>query len=319
MKKLLTGLTALTLLSAACGNNASVDLGENDFTPPTEVERGKANAGPFEQRLLSARSSDGIHWTRDNTIISEQGNACDMLIRDDGSIYLYYVAGNVLGESEVIAAAVSEDDGASWTFKKVTVSGVTGNHPPLGDPDIAMLEDGTYRLYFTSQLNDDKGPGIYYAEGTDGLNFDYQGLAFTYNEDDHVSWDSSAFYVDGHWAMLTFDNFGSKMIHASSDDGGESYTFVKVEDVTHNGEPYFLSNPFTLPDGSVRFWAFQLGSGKSVISFVTEDGLTWEDEGIEYLTYEDGANELEGYYIKDPVVVQLEDGSYFMVYVTRAP
>lgn len=309
MRKLLTLLLVLGLMSAEC----SPDLSINDFEPPTEVERGMGAAGPFEQRLLTAISEDGINWERTNEILVEQGNTPDMTIKN-GTIYLYYTGGNFDGQEQGIAAALSSDGGESWTFKRVTISGGDKILATPGDPDIALREDGSFRLYFTTQLEGDKGPSIQYADSTDGLNFTYGGEAF--QADGYTTIDSSAFYVDGHWAMLTFSGFETEVIHATSSDGGDTFEFVKAENVTYKNKPYFMANPLTLADGSVRFYAFELNEFRS---FITKDGLTWEDEGNTILRYEEGANELEGFYIKDPSVVQLDDGTYLMIYVTRAP
>lgn len=319
MKKLLSLFAALSLVSAGCSTSTSVsektelDLSVDDFEPPTEVERGMETAGPFEHRLLTATSEDGITWERTNEILVEQGNAPDMMIKD-GTIYLYYTGGNFDGQEEGIAVAISSDGGDSWTFKRVTISGTDNIHTIPGDPDIALRDDGSFRLYFTAQIDGSKAPSIQYADSTDGLNFTYEGE--TFQADGYTTIDSSAFYVDGHWAMLTFSGFGTEVIHAISSDDGDSFDFVKAEDVIYNKRPYFMANPLTLGDGSVRFYAFQLDEFRS---FVTTDGLTWEDEGNSLLEYEEGENELEGFYIKDPSVVQLDDGTYLMIYVTRAP
>lgn len=328
MKKYLFVLCAFTLLTAACSTkpvsneaetdttepSSSIDLSVNDFTTPAEVERGMENAGANEMRLLSARSEDGITWERDNVIISEQANVPDMTITEDGTIFLYYVGSNIQDMDETIAAAVSQDNGETWTFKKVTINGFTQTHATPGDPDIALRDDGTFRLYFTSHIVGDKTPSIQYADSTDGLNFTYGGKAF--EAEGYMTIDSSAFYVDGQWMMNTFSGFGTEVITGSSNDDGETFDFVQAEDVTYKKQSYFLSNPLSLEDGSVRFYAFQL---RDFRSFITNDGLTWEDEGHVYLEYQEGENELEGFYIKDPVVVQLPDDTYLMVYVTRAP
>lgn len=309
------------LLLASCSSPAQSeptpdDLTGNDFAPPTEVERGMGDAGPYEMRLLSATSEDGLTWTRTNTIISEQANVPDMMITEDGTIYLYYVGGNILGKDQSMAAAVSQDNGSTWTFKSVTISGSEEIGGMPGDPDISILEDGSFRLYFTAQLKASDGPGIYYADGTDGLHFTYKGESL--KDPDTMTIDSSAYQLNGQWRMNTFTDFETEVVQAVSEDGGETYTIVKVENIEYNNVPYFLSNPFTLPDGSVRMWSFQLHPSE-FRSFVTTDGLNWEDEGNVYLSYEEGENPLEGFYIKDPAVVQLPDGTFFMVYVTRAP
>lgn len=314
MKKLfLFPLFILVLSACTTTQELSTDLSTNDFTPPSEVERGMENAGPFEQRLLSARSEDGITWERTNIILSEQANTPDM-VYTNGLIYLYYTGGNFDGKEQAIAVAVSQDEGVTWTFKRVTLDGIDELGGSPGDPDIIMLDDGTFRLYFTSGLKGEKHPAIFYAEGSDGFNFEYKGQAFY--ADGYEAIDSSAFVVNSEWKMLTFNGFGTEVIHASSSDDGKSFEFIKTEAVESGKEDYFLANPFELEDGSVRFYAFNMNQFRS---FTTQDGLNWEDDGYSYLKYEEGVNSLEGFYIKDPSVIQLNDGSYLMVYVTRAP
>lgn len=294
----------------------SVDLTVNDFDPPSEVDRGMGDAGANEMRLLTAHSKDGITWERDNVILSEQANVPDMMITEEGVIYLYYVGSNIQGVDQTIAAAVSQDGGESWTFKKVTINNLKNIHSTPGDPDIAIRDDGTFRLYFTAQIDGEKMPSIQYADSTDGLNFTYVGKAFS--TDEFMTIDSSAFYINGTWMMNTFTDFETSVITGVSDDDGDTFELAKVQDITFDRVPYFVSNPFNLEDGRVRFYSFQLYPSE-FRSFITEDGLTWTDEGHVYLSYEKGANDLEGYYIKDPAVVQLPDGTYLMVYVTRAP
>ncbi|MEK9160070.1 MAG: exo-alpha-sialidase [Patescibacteria group bacterium] len=293
-----------------------LDIGVNDFEPPSDVERGMGDAGPYEMRLLSAHSEDGITWERDSVIISEQANVPDMMVTEDGTIFLYYVGGNIQAMDETLAAAVSQDGGETWTFKKVAINGFTQTHATPGDPDIALRDDGTFRLYFTSHIKGDKMPSIQYADSTDGLNFTYGGKAFS--AEGYMTIDSSAFYINGQWMMNTFSGFGTEVITGSSNDDGDTFDFVQAENVTYKKQAYFLSNPLSLEDGSVRFYSFQLHPS-GFRSFITTDGLTWADEGRVYLEYKEGENELEGYYIKDPVVVQLPDDTYLMVYVTRAP
>ncbi len=292
---------------------SSVDLNANDFAPPTEAERGHPTDGPYEQRLLSATSTDGVTWEKTNELIVEQASASDMTYKD-GVIYLYYVGSNFDGREEGIAAAVSQDNGNTWTFKRVAINGFEEVKSTLGDPDVMLLDDGSTRMYFTAQTPNRKSPSIFYAESADGFNFDYQGEAFY--ADGYTTIDSSAFRVNGTWGMLTFSGFGTEVIHAQSKDEGKSFEFVKAEDVKYKNQPMFLSNPLSLPDGSVRFYAFDLRSGFR--SFVSTDGLTWTDEGYEILKL-DPSSSMERDYIKDASITQLDDGSYFMAYGTRIP
>lgn len=311
-------LLSIFLLLVACSNpteiSNDVDLGINDFIPPSEPERGYEEAGPFEHRLLTATSKDGLTWEKQNQIITEQGNTPDTVVRN-GTIYLYYTGGNFDGQEQGIAAALSSDGGETWIFKRVTLNGLDDIQSIPGDPDIALLEDGTFRLYFTAQADGDPSPAIFLAESTNGLDFDYVGK--TFDAEGYITIDSSAFYVNGEWMMLTFNGFGSEVIHARSQDEGLHFTFEKAQNITAGKDPVFMANPITLEDGSVRFYAFDLAAGL-FYSFTSSDGLNWSQEPGVRLSYDD-SNELEGFYIKDPSVVRLDDGTYLMIYVTRAP
>lgn len=315
-KFFLFAFTLLFLSACSTETDQSVDelnLSVSDFTPPDYAERGHPTDGPYEQRLLSATSKDGIVWEKTNELITEQASASDMAYKD-GVIYLYYVGGNFDGREQGIAAAVSQDNGETWTFKRVMINEADEIKGEPGDPDIIILDDNSFRLYFTSQTPNRKSPSIFYAESSDGLNFTYKGEALY--DDDYMTIDSSVFRINEEWFMLTFTDFATEVIHAKSDDEGKTFQVVKKENVTYKNKPWFLSNPLELPDGSVRFYAFNLRDGFR--SFVTTDGLNWEDQGYGILTY-DPSNPMERDYIKDASLVQLDDGSYFMAYGTRIP
>lgn len=295
-------------------NASALGPSGEEFTPPSAVVRGMGDAGPYEMRLLSAHSSDGVHWTRDEKIISEQANVPDMYVDTDGVIHLYYMGGNILGKDQAIASAISDDNGATWTYRLVDLGINYDDFSTPGDPDVVVRPDGTIRLYFTAQKRGDANSSIHYSDSTDGTTFTYGGVAFAPSVG-RVE-DSTTVYINGHWVMHTLHGFGTTMYKAVSDDG-DTFTYVKDEEFKIGQVPYFFSNPFTLPDGSVRFFAFQLRPSE-FRSFTSSDGDTWTPETTTYLSF-DGSSDLEGYYIKDPVVTQLKDGSYFMVYVTRAP
>lgn len=317
MKKL---LTLLTLFLVACqtapkttDSEITVDtiIMESDFSPPTEPELGWGNDGPYEQRLMSARSDDGMTWERTNKVITEQGNTPDIVLNDEGQIMLYYTGGNIDDEDVAIAVAIS-DYGNEWLYKKLVIEG----QPKVstgGDPDIVRLQDGTYRLYYTAHLQGDEQPGILYAESENGINFTYKGQAF-YNAD-YAVMDSNTFYIDGQWVMITLDGNPKApgLLYAVSKDGKLfEMDSTRSLDGTMNA---FLSNDLVHEDGSLEMFGFNLQEG--VKSYTTETGLDWTLSGQHLSLNTSGG--LEAYYLKDPAVIQLSDGTYFMVYVTRFP
>lgn len=304
--------TDSTTESTTSTEETALESNTSDFTPPEDFEWGWENDGPFEMRLLSARSEDGINWERDNQIISNQAGAPNMVVAPDGTIHLYYIGGNILGKDQAMAVALSDDKGATWTYKEVSIENSPLAGPP-GDPDVVIREDGTFRLYFTSSPPNSTLPGIYYADSEDGLTFTYGGEAF---RPEAMAIDSTTFYWNDEWVMFTFTGFEPAHLFATSSDG-DTFSFVKKVVFSDEGDlSYFLSNVVLDQDGTLRVYGFDLEKGGDIRSSTSTDGLTWVDEGLVHLEL-DPDNGLEGHYLKDPAVVQLEDGSYFMVYVTR--
>jgi hypothetical protein len=79
---------------------------------------------------------------------------------------------------------------------------------------------------------------------------------------------------------------------------------------------YFNGNVVPFEDG-YRFYGFS-GQTAGIKSFFSTDAETWELEEGYRLSLDESSN-LESKFISDPDVVQLEDGSYFMVYSTLIP
>jgi hypothetical protein len=57
---------------------------------------------------------------------------------------------------------------------------------------------------------------------------------------------------------------------------------------------------------------------KNFRSFLTTNGLQWTTEPTICMKYTPGSA-LESTYIKDPAILKMPDGSYFMVYVSLIP
>jgi len=136
---------------------------------------------PITEKLFRATSSDGINFTKQPgpyeggavlTAEADEGNFVsvpDMIYINDSTIRLYFVANQV---NTKINTAISTDNGQTWTREgAITITGSYGGQ--TNDPDIVKLNDGTYRLYFTTPP-----PGtlignlrLRSAISTDGRNF----------------------------------------------------------------------------------------------------------------------------------------------------
>ena len=93
-------------------------------------------------------------------------------------------------------------------------------------------------------------------------------------------------------------------------------TYYANEYFEIDGEQYMFTNGIEM-DGGYRYFAFS-DLTTDIYSFWTEDGYTWEvDDGVRLELDEDGG--YESVFVKDASVVELDDGSYLMVYMTAIP
>jgi hypothetical protein len=180
---------------------------------------------------------------------------------------------------------------------------------------VRFLTGGVFRLFFTSAAPGSRTPGIYYADGTDGVHFVFQGPAFT-REGDLII-DSFTAPIGDAWHMYTLGDSVANLWHAVSPDG-RVFTFHDHPEFVVEGRPYIPTNEIALEDGRTRFFAFGPGPRGDIRSFVTSDGYTWEAEPGVRLSLDTSAG-LESEFVKDAAVIRLPDGTYLMVYVTLIP
>lgn len=260
---------------------------------------------------MTATSSDGINFTRTNTVVTDQANVPDLVMTPDGTLYLYYAGWEVGDRENVAAVAISSDQGATWEFHQINY---TGEHPMAhsSDPDIVLLADGTFRLFSTSDINNGQMEAIYVSDSTDGIHFANKGVAFQANPS---SLDSNTFLVDDIWHMYTLSFKSMKSYHATSTDG-VNFTKQNLSEYKIDQYQMVMSNVL-LFDDLYRMYAFSPQS-QDIRSFTSTDGTTWTPEtGIRLALDQSSTQESE--FVKDPAVIKLLDGTYLMVYVTQIP
>lgn len=144
--------TSLTTLMAT--NPSVIELGDGTYL----MIYGIQTTMPVTEKLFRATSPDGITFT-DQPGAEEDGavlvadedendfvSVPDMIFLDETTIRLYFVANTV---ESGIHTATSTDNGQTWTREgEITLSGSYGGQ--TNDPDIIQLEDGSYRLFFTT-------------------------------------------------------------------------------------------------------------------------------------------------------------------------
>lgn len=293
----------------------------DDFTPPVGRAAGPPGPGagrygPWNTRLMTAYSDDGLTFERTRRVITDQGDVPDLVQDDRGRIYLYYVGWTVGEEQNRTVVALSDDGGSTWTFKKLKLKGFEGMAAPV-DPDVQILPDGTFRLYVTSDPHDGRGPRTYYAEGRDGVTFARQGVAFA--RPGRPVLDPTTLRVGSTWRLFAGGTPGENW-QADSPDGKE-FTAGGNLILEAGGRRQMMANGIPVP-GGYRFYTFSApgpgGEDAAIHSFFSEDGRRWTVEPGARLTL-DPSSGRESVFVKDPAVVRLADGRYLMVYVTGIP
>lgn len=305
MKKIFGFLILLLLLGVGCLPTTNL-VDENDFNPiqgKATSPEGKdgANEGPYERRIMTAISYDGLTFTQNDRWVCDQCNVPDAVVKN-GKIYLYYT-GWIVGERiNTSAVAISQDEGQTWTYKYLELT----NRDIIDrvvDPDVVLLKDGTFRLFFTAG----QPAGIHYADSADGITFEYKGLIFAQLED--VAIDSTTIKIADTWHMYALSKKGIDLMwHLTSSDA-LNFTVYDLLSFPNAGVLSMPSNGLWLKD---RFSLFMFGSNGTIGSMWSKNGFDWYPSGETNLEpTEDEA------YVKDPTVVDLGDGRYLMFYVTN--
>lgn len=281
------------------------------YAPPTGADESSGVETPGRRRLMTAISEDGLAFTRTDEVVTDQANVPDMVMGADGTIYLYFSGWEVGDRRNAMGVAVSEDQGDTWTFRQVTISGSL-DMTHSGDPDVVLLDDGTFRLYSTFALPKSPTQAIFYSESDDGVAFEYDGVAF---QSSPAALDSNTYLAGDTWHMYTLVGETLDSYHATSEDG-TIFERQSRDSFEIRGQKMVMSNvlPF---DGGYRMYGFSPRSA-DIRSFWSTDGETWTAEDGVRLSL-DTSSGLESEYVKDPAVIRLEDGTYFMVYATQIP
>jgi hypothetical protein len=225
----------LVVIAAAPGQ------GQPGPTPPS--------GGPWNHRVLSATSRDGLAWTRDPGVRLEHASVpCAMA--DGNRILLYYVdADRGPGQPESVGCAVSHD-GMEFQRRPFAIEGLRTRKAV--DPCVLKDASGQFRLYyFGSNAGGDPASQaeeheIHLALSHDGIRFKEAGVAFRYP---HLV-DPDVFFFKETWFMYVFAR-GNTIIATSSD--GRSFTYQK--ELALRG--YGTVAPVLLDDGRLRLYAFE--------------------------------------------------------------
>jgi len=223
---------------------------------------------------------------------------------------LYTTAHQVNGRQDGFVVSIGTADGSSWRHCQASLKGF-----PAGllrvDPDVVALTGGGYRIYLTGTASSGSSRiAIHYADSTDGPTWTHGGLAFEYSES---ILDSVTFRVGATWHMYVLSGTSTDMVHGISSDG-RTFAFVGKGPVLLNCQKVVLSQAIGI-GGQVRVFAFA-PPGSWIRSLITTDGTNWTPDAQSALAFD---SSVEYKFIRDPAVVQLANGTYFMAYATPIP
>lgn len=259
---------------------------------------------PLNSTITTAISQDGLTFTSTGDWTTDQAHLPDAVIDDKGRIFLYYNGWIVGNELDRPAVAISQDDGKTWVYKKLTVTGGNTYSSPRYN-DIVLLDDGTFRLYYTAHaLNFVEG--IHYAESQDGLNFEYKGKIFV--PQGYEALNSTTFQIGETWHMYALSEEGSQGIwHLTSEDG-IAFSFYAKTSFPMDGESVMPNNGLWVGD---KFYLFVTTSKGEIKSWSTKNGYDWYPDAGVRLSPQNGHA-----LVKDPTIVSLKNGRQLMIYVT---
>ncbi len=295
MKKCQSILVALFTLSFIAGYSTSDDSNGNSTTTVTDTSG--SQSGPWNDRVFSATSPDGLNWTKDPNILFNTASVPGAVKGTNGTIFLYtvYLPGPTTNETLMVAIST---DGQNFSVRQpinVPNSVITRRV----DPNPVLLPDGRIRLYYID-FGTIPTKNLYSAISNDGINFTEEpGIRFTQN---HIT-DPDVFYLGGNWVgFLSKPNVGMQIIRIVSSDG-----LNFIEDATFNWNNGGISFTFLFPGNIYRTYYCAMGGMKSAMS---TDGYNLTVEPSTRI--QPGMNEV----LCDPTIVQLASNSYVMYYKT---
>lgn len=292
----IVGLLFMVVLYSGCTEEGDIDEDING-KPAQEYDWSTMNEGPYNDKVSFATSSDLFNWTDSETVLAIHASVPGAIYKD-GVIYVYFVDVSVDGIAERIGMISSNDNGQTWSEKEyIDIDGV-GDKVPV-DPAPFLLNDGRIRLYYfdieegRSSMGSESENKIYSAISSDGVNFVEEGVCFS----KEGVYDPDVIEVDGVYRMYVGDLEGNRVISATSSDGlnfveeGVAYTGGAVPDVFYKDGAYHL---------------YTVGIDISTSS----DGASFTKTSYRF---ESSINMLTA----DPSVIELDDGTYMMLYKTK--
>lgn len=173
-----SAVTKVGLTESETFGGAVVRLSSGTFV--MIYEAGRTFSSLTGGKFFRATSTDGIKFTKTSgsgtsgAVIEPLNSSSfvsvpEIVILPDGKLRLYFVG----SDGNRMESALSSDLGLSWTREGlIEISGMASDRTQV-DPDVIILSNGSYRLYFTAPTSGRSlsNKRIYSATSTDGRTF----------------------------------------------------------------------------------------------------------------------------------------------------
>lgn len=241
------------------------------LSPQPPAPQPGATDGPWNHDLWMAYSGDGRSFGEAARFVERAGVPC--VIRDGADRLIAVFQWFPFDDADAfdqVAVAFSEDAGTTWSSPaRVTVAGFPATLMRPFDPTLVQLEDGRYRLYFTSNERTGGGrPAIYSAISSDAVAFTFEPGARFAPAAGTV--DASVVRFGGAWHLYshTTEANTGRGFHAISGDG---LAFEELPMVEVGSGRQWIGNAVAQGE-TLRYY----GSGRDgVWSATSADGSAW--------------------------------------------
>jgi hypothetical protein len=274
------------------------------FLFPCYLLTNLTEAQPWTNPLMMAWSNDGISFGTSIVFQDSSGVPSAIKWKGDTLICVFQWARQPVGSStwDKVAVKFSYDNGNTWTDPEpIAVNGLPSGYQRPFDPTLALLDDESIRIYFSSSdgmppAGQDSIINTYSARGSDGIHYQFEPDPRVDHPSRRVI-DPAVIRFNNSWHYESPKGAPQEgAFHYISPDGIQ---FSQVPDIPSDPAHNWTGNYLVNNASDLRFY----GTGVQSVWFNSSpNGGTWS--GYVYTNITGG----------DPTVVKVSPDNYLMIY-----